>query len=277
MKTRQIIPTLALLLILSTTATAVTPRHRHQPQTEQTAPASSTTQQNTQGQGNTIEAYSDTTDVDSTSSATASPAYDANTSHGYDYTDDHSLRSEFAETFGDGLLGGFAIFMVFMTVIIAIIAPIVIVALILRYLIKRHNQHMEMMEKELEAERAYEEQARKEGRPYHRYHYASACIKSNYSPEALMQRAITKITVGIGLALMFFFFDWDFAVGIGLLVACIGAGQYYSASRAAKRHQERPIEDADFEEDMDTDYQGVHRYQDMSEQPTQENKNEENK
>ena len=76
---------------------------------------------------------------------------------------------------------------------------------------------------------------------------------------------------------MFFFFDWDFAVGIGLLVACIGAGQYYSASRAAKRHQERPIEDADFEEDMDTDYQGAHRYQDMSEQPTQENKNDENK
>lgn len=69
MKTRQIIPTLALLLILSTTATAVTPRHRHQPQTEQTAPASSTTQQNTQGQGNTIEAYSDTT----TSTAPALP------------------------------------------------------------------------------------------------------------------------------------------------------------------------------------------------------------
>lgn len=264
MKTRQIIPTLALLLILSTTATAVTPRHRHQPQTEQTSPTSSTAQQNTQGQGNTIEAYSDTTDVDSTSSATASPAYDANTSHGYDYTDDHSLRSEFA------------IFMVFMTVIIAIIAPIVIVALILRYLIKRHNQHMEMMEKELEAERTYEEQARKEGRPYHRYHYASASIKSNYSPEALMQRAITRIAVGVGLALMFFFFDWDFAVGIGLLIACIGAGQYYSASRAAKRH-EQPIEDADFEEDMDTDYQEAHRYQDVSEQPTQENKNDENK
>lgn len=276
MKTRQIIPTLVLLLTLSITATAVTPRHRHQPQTEQTSPTSSTAQQNTQGQGNTIEAYSDTTDVDTASSATAVPTYDASSHHNDNYTDDHDLRSTFAETFGDGLLGGFAIFMVFITAIIAIIAPIIIVALILRYLIKRHNQHMEMMEKELEAERAYEEQARKEGRPYHRYHHTSASIKNNYSPEALMQRAITRIAVGVGLALMFFFFDWDFAVGIGLLIACIGAGQYYSASRAAKRH-EQPIEDADFEEDMDTDYQEAHRYQDVSEQPTQENKNDENK
>lgn len=269
MKTRQIIPALALLLTLSTTATAITPRHRHQPQTTQT---STTVQQDAQGQNDAIEAYSDTTAVDTTASAVSN--YDAtpHNNYDYDYDEDDDFRSVFAETFGSGFLGGLTIFLLFLTIIACIIAPVVIVALILRYLIKRHNQRMQMMEKEMEAEQAYEEQAHKEGRYYNHAPNTSYRTKNmSYSPEVLMQRAITKIAAGIGLALMFYFFDWGFAVGIGLLIACIGGGQYYSAWRTARHQEQAPIDDADFEETF------PHDDPDTTGQPVPEEKHDENK
>jgi hypothetical protein len=200
---------LALLFTLSAQATGVTPRHRHHPSTEQVAaqPKSQPTTDNaTNDEG--IEAYSDTTSVDSTATdSTMTTVVDD-----YDVTTPANQVDDVIDQIADGTgwKGATLLIIALLCVIIFLLAPIIIVALILRYLLKRHNQKVDLAEKAIAA-----------GQPIPNDALPEIPASTNY----YLNRGIRNTAIGLGLCIMFAIWDSEFLQGIGALVACIGIGQ----------------------------------------------------
>lgn len=63
------------------------------------------------------------------------------------------------------------------------------------------------------------------------------------SDEALWQKGVKNVSLGIGLALFFYFLGASPLVGIGVLVACMGGGQIYIAKKSAHRDPSNDKED----------------------------------
>ena len=215
---KKAILTWALILSIGATQmslAASAPKHRYHPTTQQVDKQEATPQEKADkkqaAEDEGVEAYSDTTDVDTTASD-----YDDNRNDlRNNYHSKYSLGNYddpfdfFGSVFGKGAV----IFFIILSVVFGlafIFAPLIIIWLIIRYLMRRHNDRVKLAEMAMEkginvpeSERPIDKQ----------------------SNEYLQKRGVRNTFLGIGLCAMFAWWDTPFLAGIGALIGIYGIGQ----------------------------------------------------
>lgn len=193
---------LALALIMSMGLTQVSwassaPKHRYHPATQQV-------------DNEPLEAYSDTTSNDTASDNDVMDDDDAPTYHSQyslgNYDDPFDF---FGSVFGKGTL----VFMIILAMLIGlafVFAPLIAIILIIRYLMRRHNDHVKLAEMAMEKGVNVPENER----PIDRQ-----------SNEYLQKRGLRNAFLGAGLFAMFSIWSAEFLAGLGALVFFYGLGQ----------------------------------------------------
>lgn len=159
-----------------------------------------------------IEAYSDTTSLDSAADdkAYASDDDDDNiTDNLYSPKNYDSPFDYFGTIFGKA---GLVLVILFFVVIglAFLFAPFLIIYLIIRYLNRRHQDRIRLAEMAME-----HGQQIPEAQP----------VVNQMSDDYLVKRGIRNAFLGLGLTVMFCFWGFDFLAGIGALVGFYGVGQ----------------------------------------------------
>lgn len=222
---KNVILSVAMLLILGSNTTATAQRHRHTQRTETvaTTPGNANQQQpaaKTQSQAAAddegIEAFSDTTTVCDADSLAAAGNKGTNASDKYNpsnYDDPFSWLAAIGTTSFFGIM--MAIFIVIL-VLLFCFSPLIIVILVIRYLVRRHNDNVRLMEMAME-------KSKEDGTPLP----DEQMPLSRKSPAYMWRRGVRNVSTGLGLMLFFWFLGAEPLVGIGGLVACIGVGQMF--------------------------------------------------
>lgn len=219
---KKLILTLALVMSIGTTDAILAssaPKHRYQPKAEQVDDSKQKVQADEQkaqkaepkNEDEGVEAYSDTTNVDTTDEASYQDAprngRDNKSFYSMDrYTDPLDY---IGNVLGRGMLG-FLIFICVVLFLLVVFAPIIIVVLLIRYLKKRQDAKMKLAEMAMDKGVNVPEQER----PINRQ-----------SSEYLVKRGLRNTFLGLGLAVMFMIWDWTAMVGVGMLVLFYGIGQ----------------------------------------------------
>lgn len=190
-------------------------RHRHHATTEQVAPE-------TANNDDENVAYSDTTSVDESDDA-SEPAVVVHT-HGANDPLNLDLYdnpfSFFVALFNFGAGGILLALLIVLIVFTFAFGPFVLLFMLLRYLLRRHNDRVELAEKAMAAGQPIPERLKpldKQGDEY------------------MWRRGVKNAAVGFGLMVMFSFWESDGLVGVGALVLCLGIGQMVIA-RTTHRH-----------------------------------------
>ena len=189
------------------------PKHRYTPKTQvdNKQAVSATDQQTTSASQDAVEAYSDTTSVDTTSSQVGEDDDDNQSrSHSIYSLENYDDPFDFlGSIFGKGTLF-FVMFILLIVGLLIVFAPLIVIFIIVRYLYRRHNDRVKLMEMAMEkginvpeSERPIDKQ----------------------SNEYLVKRGVKNAFLGAGLVAMFSFWHWEFMVGIGALVFMYGLGQ----------------------------------------------------
>lgn len=179
--------------------------------TEAEAKASAPATQTAQNPDEGVEAYSDTSDVDVPSTVVPNPDSRADDS-GYSvystklYSDPFDY---FGNIFGKTGIVLFVI-LIIVAVLLFLLAPLIVIILILRYLVRRHNDRVKIMEKAMENGQEIPEAER-------------PLVKQ--SDEFLQKRGLRNAFLGAGMMVMFLIWDASFLAGIGALVMFYGLGQ----------------------------------------------------
>ena len=216
---KKILLSMAVVLTLGSYVPVDAQRHRHTPRTEtavstSAAPHSSASKKsqasNNKDEG--IEAFSDTSSVD-TSSTTIYNGAGNGAANNPDSFDSDSMNDPLWWLGGSKasrFLGGtFLVIVVLFGIIIALM-PLIIVALIIRYLVKRDKENIRLAEKAMES-----------GKPLNE----EQMPLSKKSPDYMWRRGIRNVSIGVGLMVFFWFLGAESLAGIGGLVACLGVGQ----------------------------------------------------
>lgn len=216
------------MLTLSTTTIGAQPRHRHTPRTAVVAKQDTTKA--------ALEAFSDTTGATKDSAAVASNDSAAVTTIAYDDNNDSANGRffDFLRFFGGGAAGVIvSIFAMILALgIVAIVfgaifgLPIWAIILLIKYLFRRHDDRMKVMEKAME-----------NGQPLPE----SAKSLDKQSDEYLWKRGIRNAAIGLGLIIMFSFWEAMALAGIGGLVLCFGLGQAGTAWYSMRKKDKNDI------------------------------------
>ena len=207
---------LALVSLLCAAPAQAQGRHRHHAATEQVAPE-------TANNDDENVAYSDTTSVDESDDA-SEPA--AVVSHTHGAADPLNLDrydnpfSFFVALFSFGFGGILLALLIVLVVFLFAFGPFILLFMLLRYLLRRHNDRVELAEKAMAAGQPIPERLKpldKQGDEY------------------MWRRGVKSAATGFGLMVMFSFWQADALVGIGGLVLCLGIGQMVIA-RTTRRH-----------------------------------------
>jgi len=212
---------LALALVLSLGTTQLSwassaPKHRYTPTTQQVdkKPAAQKVEDKVQADDkkDAIEAYSDTTDVDSSA---VEDEYDDDNDLQNHYHSKYSLGNYddpfdfLGSVFGTGTL----IFVIILCVLIGLLfffAPLIIIYIIVRYLYRRHKDQVKLAEMAMEKGINIPESSR----PI-----------DKQSNEYLQKRGLRNAFLGAGIWAMFSIWNAEFLAGIGALVLFYGIGQ----------------------------------------------------
>lgn len=216
---KKILLSMAVVLTLGSSVPVDAQRHRHTPRTETvvstSAASHSSASKKSQASNNKdegIEAFSDTSSVD-TSSTTIYNGAGNGAMNNPDSFDSDSMNDPLWWLGGSKasrFLGGtFLVILVLFGIIIALM-PLIIVALVIRYLVKRDKEHIRLAEKAMES-----------GKPLNE----EQMPLSKKSPDYMWRRGIRNVSIGVGLMIFFWFLGAESLAGIGGLVACLGVGQ----------------------------------------------------
>ena len=191
---------------------ASAPKHRYTPKTQvdNKQVVSATEQPTTSAPQDAVEAYSDTTSVDTTSAQVDADDSNQSRSHSiYSLENYDDPFDFFGSVFGKGTLF-FVMFVMLVIGLLFVFAPLIIIFIIFKYLYRRHKDRMRIMEMALEKGVDVPE----EQRPI-----------DKQSDEYLIKRGLRNFFLGAGLVAMFAFWHWHFMAGIGALVSVYGLGQ----------------------------------------------------
>lgn len=184
---------------------ASAPKHRYQPSTEQ-------------ADKQAVEAYSDTTSVDSANYDDGNEESGSRASHSmYSLENYDDPFDFFGSVFGKGTL----MFIIVLTVILCLLfifAPLIIIFLIIRYLMRRHNDKVKLAEMAMEKGGYVPEKQRPIDRQSNDY---------------LVKSGIRNTFLGLGLTAMFLVMGTGFLAGIGALIMFMGMGQVVIGSLPA--------------------------------------------
>ena len=153
-----------------------------------------------------VEAFSDTT-----SNSVDSVAFDslANDDDATSQDPGQTFMNSLCDQLGTGSLVALTIFAIVFSLCF-IFAPLIIIFLILRYLYRRHQDRVKLMEMAMEKGVDIPESVR----PI-----------DKQSNEYLVKRGLRNAFLGLGLCVMFLIWEANFLAGIGALVFFYGAGQ----------------------------------------------------
>lgn len=236
---KEFILALSLTLMLGATQTtnaSSAPKHRYVPTTQVDNKQAATSVDNclsTPAAQDEVEAYSDTTSVDTNDSQAVSDEDDGNArSHSIYSLENYDDPFDFlGSIFGKGTLF-FVMFLLLVIGLLFVFAPLIALFIIFRYLYRRHQDRMKIMEMAMEKGVDVPESQR----PI-----------DKQSDEYLFKRGLRNFFLGAGLVVMFLFWDWGFMAGIGALVCVYGLGQvaigYLPTFRKKYLHQEEKQED----------------------------------
>ena len=191
---------------------ASAPKHRYTPKTQvdNKQVVSATEHPTTSASQDAVEAYSDTTSVDTTSAQVDADDSNQSRSHSiYSLENYDDPFDFFGSVFGKGTLF-FVMFVMLVIGLLFVFAPLIIIFIIFKYLYRRHKDRMRIMEMALEKGVDVPE----EQRPI-----------DKQSDEYLIKRGLRNFFLGAGLVAMFAFWHWHFMAGIGALVSVYGLGQ----------------------------------------------------
>lgn len=191
---------------------ASAPKHRYTPKTQvdNKQVVSATEKPTTSASQDAVEAYSDTTSVDTTSAQVDADDSNQSRSHSiYSLENYDDPFDFFGSVFGKGTLF-FVMFVMLVIGLLFVFAPLIIIFIIFKYLYRRHKDRMRIMEMALEKGVDVPE----EQRPI-----------DKQSDEYLIKRGLRNFFLGAGLVAMFAFWHWHFMAGIGALVSVYGLGQ----------------------------------------------------
>ena len=228
---KKIIISLAVLLAVGSAVPVDAQRHRHTPRT--TAVATSTSAAQTDD--GAVEAYSDTTSVDTAATADDNGALDD--------SDDLYNPSRYSDPFSwivamfSSGVGSVMAILVILLVLLFFLMPLIILILLIRYFVRRHNDRVRLAE-----------MAMQQGYPLS----DEQMPLSRKSPEYMWRRGVRNVSIGAGLMLFFWFLGASPLVGIGGLVACLGLGQMFMVRFNYDSHFGRkPKDNVDDEEIID--------------------------
>lgn len=212
---KQLFLAIALSVVLSATQVSwasSAPKHRYTPTqqvVDKKAPQTVESDENSDD-ADELEAYSDTTSADTSSSQVGDDSQ-SSTPHSIYSLENYDDPFDFlGSVFGKGTL----FCMMFIILIIGfliVFAPLIALFVIIRYLYRRHQDRVKLMEMAMEKGVDVPESQR----PI-----------DKQSDEYLTKRGLRNFFLGAGLVAMFSFWDWGFMAGIGALVCIYGIGQF---------------------------------------------------
>ncbi len=217
---KRLVTALALMLTLSATTISAASLHRHH--SNATSVVKSDKGEDDKATKDEVEAFSDTTSsVNQNDSATTKVLTPA------DFDDEDINDKDFVDKFAEGLLGGtigagtgFFALVVVILVFLFLTAPFIIAIIAIWFAYKRHRNRERLIQSAIENGQPIPQEALK---------------TEHQTDDYLWKKGIKNISVGIGLVFLFWILGADPLIGIGLLVACIGAGQAFIA-RTSKKH-----------------------------------------
>ena len=187
------------------TTTAAKATRNNTPTGSLTATAAQTSDSNDE-----LEAYSDTTEVYDTDSATT---------QSYQFNIDEDGMDRMTRGFSwlaDGLIGTLLILL-----IIFVFSPVAVIAVICYFIYKNRKQKMQLAE-----------MAMKNGQKIPE----DIVSRRHQTDDELWGKGIKNIFTGLGLVCLFAFMGFDTGKGIACLVICYGVGQAVIARTSARRH-----------------------------------------
>lgn len=199
----------SLLLVMSMGVNPISlassaPKHRYQSSVAQVDKTTSSAQDDEDA----LEAYSDTTSVDSID--VDSDSNNAPNKHSQYSLDNYDDPFDFiGSVFGKGALACLSI-IISLFAILFLLGPLIVVIIIVRYLYHRHNDHMKLAEMAMEKGVNIPESSR----PIDRQ-----------SEEYLLKRGIRNTFLGLGLFVMFAIWGSKILSGFSVLVFFYGVGQ----------------------------------------------------
>lgn len=209
MKKEIIVMALAMSLgVFQQSLASSAPKHRYTPSTQQVDKKVGNHSENDEG----IDAFSDTTSVDTSSAVSAhnNPASYTSNNPSQFSLDNYDDPFDFLGTvFGKGVLL-FVIILLGLIGLLTFLAPLIALFMIIRYLYRRNQDRMKLSAMALEKGIEIPESAR----PI-----------DKQSNEYLVKRGLRNAFLGAGLCAMFAIWGADFLAGIGALVLFYGAGQ----------------------------------------------------
>lgn len=211
-KMKQYLLMLSMLLTLSISGMQAQGKHRSHQQTATTIAVTDTAKQG-------VEAYSDTTTVIDTDTINV---VDDNAAYANSDDDENWDSDPFTfwnKNIGWNIGGIFLAIFVITIVFLFFALPFIIIIVLLRYLIKRHNDRVDIAQ-----------QAIASGQPIPEDVKPTAARNSDY----LWKGGITHIATGTGLVIMFSIWGSNTLIGIGCLLICFGIGQLVIAKTSRK-------------------------------------------
>ncbi|MBQ8714808.1 MAG: hypothetical protein IJ552_06320 [Prevotella sp.] len=211
---KQVLIVLTMLLTLGMSVPAMAQKHRHTPQGTELV--------DTTKNGSAVDAFSDTTTVDSSSTSHYSFEWDSDNDEDVDKAFD--AMEKVYNRFGETGLKWLAILIAILTVtfvFLLILSPFIFIILLIWLVSRNRKQKMQMAQ-----------MAMQNGQPIPEQLLESP--KEEISNE--YQKGLRQCFVGIGLAIFLGIAAKEIGFGIGALVFCIGLGKIIAAKTASKKN-----------------------------------------
>ncbi len=206
---KKVLIVLTLMLALGMSVQAASQKHRHTPRGTELV--------DTSKHSSGVDAFSDTTSIDS--------AYSSSFDDDWDSDDPiekgvgKMLENMFSDT---GLFSGMVIAIVAI-VIIFLLAPILIILLIFYFVNKNRKEKMKLAQMAMEKGQPIPENL------------------LNNQPDELgdeYQKGMRQCFVGVGLMIFLWYAAGSIGFGIGALVFCIGLGKVFAAKSVGRKNQD---------------------------------------
>jgi len=226
---KQTFIAIALLIAIGSTSPMMAQSHRHTPRASVQVDAqkngnttTATIKVDAQDQG--IDAFSDTTAVDSSDEADSESYYNVR-HNGMDYDMDDDLSSIKS-------ISTEAIIPIVGILVIFVLAPVLIIGLVCYYLYKSRKQKIRLAELALEKGQPIPDGVINDNKPK-----AEDQVSDETLDKEKAGKGIRNAFLGLGLALLGLCIDVSAVIGVGLLVACMGAGQFTTVYFFKKKEQ----------------------------------------
>lgn len=206
---KKVLIVLTLMLALGMSVQAASQKHRHTPRGTELV--------DTTKHSSGVDAFSDTTSIDS--------AYSTSVDEDWDSDDpvEEAIGKAFERLSGDSKLMTGMVIAVVAIVIIFLVAPVLILLLIFYFVNKNRKQKMKLAQMAMEKGQPIPENL------------------LNNQPDELgdeYQKGMRQCFVGVGLMIFLWYAAGSIGFGIGALVFCIGLGKVFAAKSVGRKNQD---------------------------------------